>query len=246
MTTRLTAPLLALLFVAALPCAAEEETVPAGFVNPWANRKVGEWVELESVSKGPLGEDCASWKLTLVAKGEKSLTMRMDFKKNGKDMSIENPAEPGPFLGRTLQWKETGKEVVEVDGRKLESRILERTDVQEGRVVRSWRAPVNGKEEVVKSIDTSKDSDGKSFSLSFSILHFRDDVVIAGEKVPCRVVESVWVDKSSEKEFRKTDTRWETDRIPVGYAREVTKIADGKTETVETTSVKGFGAGKAD
>lgn len=231
-------------FAVTLTVIAEDIEDPGGFYNPWATRTVGDWVTFEEKCEGKLAY-MTRWKVTLLEKRKDSVLLRNETFKNGENVKEESSRPFGAYEGTKLSWDETGKEVLTIDGKEYSCRVLEGVGLNEGESRKCWRAVVGGKELELKRIVSFENKDGDLRRRTSSIRHFSDVQNIAEKKVDCVVRTVVDEVQDTGKSMRTIETTtWETDKVPTGFAKSVTKSMSEGGENIQTITVTEFGSAR--
>jgi hypothetical protein len=211
------------------PARAEEQVLCPRSENSWANFHIGSWARFERVTTQGEQKWTQQWKETLLKVEEKQLVLKHEPLGDGAGEANEETRDiVTPW---TVTWTVIGKETLQLDGKDVECRILERTHRKSKGTTRSWRGVVDGKEIELKVIAHAEFPDGHVEDDFWRLLKAREEMTAGGRKLACMVSEAVQdTDDGKGKKSRSTYKTWYTTEVPGGVVQQEERgpAEDGK------------------
>ncbi|KAF0243921.1 MAG: hypothetical protein FD180_2950 [Planctomycetota bacterium] len=233
-------PFLAIAFAIGASLAfSEEEELNARKDDPWASRKPGTWVKWQWESNGGGEATTGKYTETLDRVEEKQLVFKV-LRDDGTETTTDEENREFPEIFK-VDWTVVGKETLEVDGKKIECRILLRQHKKSKGQTTSWRGKVNGKEIELKSVAHSEFPDGKVLDDQSRVVKLSEDMKIGDRTVKCMVSESKDTSKEGDEVTKTTRKTWSAEEIPGSVAKSESRTVTGEEETTTAWKVLDFG-----
>lgn len=231
--------------ILAMPARAEDEVLLQYENDGWAPFKPGSWITTETTVVSGGKSTRTAEKITLLRMDGGQQDFRVETTINGVTEKQDNPVTlPEPWK---VTWTEVGKETLEIEGVKIECRILERKHTKSDGETRSWRGQVDGKEIELKERAVIRRPDGSVETNSTDVVKLKEKVKIGDREVTCRVSVNTFEKKKGDESLSKDTTRrWDCPSVPGGTAKVEQVVEDGKSRTTTTWAVTAFEAAKSE